>query len=72
MEEVATDLAKDIHRQAQCTDTNFDAAEDDEQSLDASRKDPGISKVCQNERKHILENNETGEGFNRNISVRIK
>lgn len=72
MEELATHLAKHIHRQAQCADSNLDTAKYDEQSLNAPSKDPRICKVRQNERKHVLEDDQTSKRFDRDVSVCIK
>ncbi|KAH0088196.1 hypothetical protein KCU96_g9027, partial [Aureobasidium melanogenum] len=72
MEEIATDLAKNVHWQAQSTYSDLDAAKDDKQPLNTSRKDPGVGKVRQDEREYVLEDDETGKGFDRNVSVCIE
>lgn len=72
MEELATHLAKHIHRQAQRANSDLDTAKYDEQSLDTSFKNPGISKVRQNERKHVFEDDQTSKRFNCNVSVCIE
>ena len=72
VEKLAVLLPKDIHRYTQHTDCDLNAAEYDEEVVDADRKHPIIGVIGENKAEDVLEDDEVRERFHCNVAMGVK
>ena len=61
-------LSEDVHGDAEQTDADLDAGDDVEGLDDAVAQDPLVGGPGQGEAEHVLEDQQAGEGFDRDVT----